>query len=72
LLQNGQQPAVTPNGRLFLFLDGEIYNLDELALRYRDDLPPNGDGSAMRNTPHPTVARGIGEKEFPIPPWSAG
>jgi hypothetical protein len=23
-------------------------------------------GAAIRNTPHPTVPRGIGEKEFPI------
>src|SRR6267378_2334004 len=28
-------------------------------------------GSAIRNTPHPTVPRSIGEKEFPIPRYDA-
>ena len=38
ILQNGEQPAISPDGRLRLLLDGEIYNGDELRIRYRDEL----------------------------------
>jgi asparagine synthase (glutamine-hydrolysing) len=46
VLENGRQPAVAAGGRLHLLLDGEIYNQDELARRYRDELALAGDISA--------------------------
>lgn len=39
LLENGDQPARSKDGRLALLLDGEIYNTEELSLRYRRQLP---------------------------------
>src|SRR5688572_22581007 len=38
ILQNGEQPAISPDGRLRLLLDGEIYNGDELRIRFRNEL----------------------------------
>jgi len=39
ILQNGPQPASTEDGRYRLLLDGEIWNAEELALQFRQDLP---------------------------------
>src|SRR4051812_2714536 len=35
LLENGEQPGGSPDGRYRVLLDGEIYNLEELAEQYR-------------------------------------
>jgi asparagine synthetase B (glutamine-hydrolysing) len=37
ILQNGRQPASSADGKLHLLLDGEIYNGDELRLKFRLD-----------------------------------
>lgn len=39
ILCNGDQPVLTGNGNLSLMLDGEIYNVNELLIRYRKQLP---------------------------------
>ncbi|HXH11224.1 MAG TPA: asparagine synthase-related protein [Alphaproteobacteria bacterium] len=39
LLENGPQPAQTPDGRFQLLLDGELYNAGELQRRFRHELP---------------------------------
>jgi asparagine synthase (glutamine-hydrolysing) len=39
ILENGKQPAQTPDGRFYLMLDGELYNADELRIRYARYLP---------------------------------
>jgi asparagine synthase (glutamine-hydrolysing) len=44
LLENGEQPGRSRDGRYSVLLDGEIYNLEELAERYRlqADAPARG------------------------------
>jgi hypothetical protein len=39
ILENGPQPVRSDDGRLWLMLDGEIYNGTELAKRFRAQLP---------------------------------
>lgn len=39
ILENGKQPIQSKDGRFSLLLDGELYNADELKLRFRRDLP---------------------------------
>ncbi|MFW2404284.1 MAG: asparagine synthetase B family protein [Gammaproteobacteria bacterium] len=39
ILENGEQPVVSADGRHVLFLDGELYNGAELRVRYRDVAP---------------------------------
>lgn len=39
ILENGPQPAQTPDGRVCLLLDGELYNARELKRRYQKELP---------------------------------
>ncbi len=39
LLENSSQPVQTPDGRVSLLLDGELYNAGELKRRYRQELP---------------------------------
>jgi asparagine synthase (glutamine-hydrolysing) len=39
LLMNGEQPARSPDGRLSLFIDGELYNASELKRSFRSSLP---------------------------------
>ncbi len=39
LLENGEQPARSEDGRHCLLLDGELYNADELKSRFRGALP---------------------------------
>jgi len=39
ILGNGQQPVQTSAGRLSLLLDGELYNGEELRIRFRHELP---------------------------------
>jgi len=39
ILENGEQPAKSEDGRTALLLDGEIYNSEELERRFRDELP---------------------------------
>ncbi len=39
ILENGEQPAESEDGRTALLLDGEINNSEELQKRFRDELP---------------------------------